>query len=281
MAPSLSVTLIDVGWGDSILIESVDSQGKTHYAIIDSNDEHSYLSSYIYLKKHFQRQANGLLNRKPVFDFVMLSHAHSDHGQGLKYLMQKFGTRNFWYPKSIDWSSQANLVRFGNRSSNVRHHQSVDSSKILPDLGDAELEVLWPPYDVIDSGNENNNSIILAITLDRVSFVLTGDAEEEVWGQIAYRIPDNTRFFKVPHHGSKNGSLDNADNGVWIADCPQDAALGLSCHIEPHNHPHPDVVSLFENNNRAYYRTDLNYHLSFQTDGTDAFVKYSQLEQMP
>ena len=32
---------------------------------------------------------------KPIFDFVMLSHAHADHAQGLKSLMRSFGTKNF------------------------------------------------------------------------------------------------------------------------------------------------------------------------------------------
>ena len=73
------------------------------------------------------------------------------------------------------------------------------------------MQVLWPiPGNVLS--NENDNSVVLASphALGNVSFVLTGDAEADgVWTQIANRIPSNTRFFKVPHHGS--------DNGVFIA----------------------------------------------------------------
>ena len=38
----LAVTLIDVGWGDSILLESTDAAGVTRFALVDCNDyEHN------------------------------------------------------------------------------------------------------------------------------------------------------------------------------------------------------------------------------------------------
>ena len=35
----LNVTIIDVGWGDSIFLESTDGNGDPIYALVDSNDE--------------------------------------------------------------------------------------------------------------------------------------------------------------------------------------------------------------------------------------------------
>jgi beta-lactamase superfamily II metal-dependent hydrolase len=275
--PNLSVTMMDVGWGDSILLEANDQNGEPHYALVDSNDHQSDLSAAVFLKKFFERKGWVIADHKPVFEFIMLSHAHADHGQGLKNIMRQFGTLQFWYPKSIDWSSLTDLLRFSQRSSDVEHHEALNNGKNLPDLGNVKMEVLWPPDNQMDQNNENNNSIIMTLKLGQVSFLLTGDAEEDVWQQIAGRIPPDTRFFKVPHHGSRNGSLNAAsDSGAWLGSCPRDAMLGISCHLKPFDHPHPKVIQLFENGGRAFYRTDTDYHLTFTTDGRSVAVKYSR-----
>jgi beta-lactamase superfamily II metal-dependent hydrolase len=274
---TLRITLIDVGWGDSILIESQDGIGNWHYALVDSNDSTYLRSSFIFLKRHFERLHIKIPDDKPVFDFVFLSHGHSDHGKGLKRLMSEYGTRNFYYPKSTKWSSQIGLIRYAKRSSNVKHHQSIDDTKKLASIGDANMSILWPQRNSIDRKNENNNSIVLVLELADISFVLTGDAEEEVWSRIAARIPNNTHFFKVPHHGSVNGTFDDNNNTPWFDNCPDEALLGISSHIHPHTHPDKKVIELFERENRTYFRTDEHYHITFETDASTVSVKYSHI----
>ncbi len=273
----LRVTLIDVGWGDSILIESLDENGKWHYGLVDSNDTTYLRSSFIFLKKHFKKRKIDLSAQGPIFEFVLLSHGHDDHGQGLKGIIKEFGTEKFWYPKSTSWSSQTNLLRYANRSTRVGFHQSLDKTKIVPALGEVDISILWPEYNRIDRHNENNNSVVLALELGGVSFVLTGDAEEEVWSRIASQLPANTRFFKVPHHGSVNGTFDSQGNETWSARLTQSPALGISSHPMRFSHPDKQVIDLFRNKAWPLYRTDENYHLTFMTDGTDVKVKYSHV----
>lgn len=273
----LKVTLIDVGWGDSILVESQDNTGKDCYGLIDSNDTQNYRSSFIFLKRHFEKKKVKLPDDKPVFEFVILSHAHSDHGQGLKRIMREFGTKNFWYPKSLEWSSLSELIRYANLSSNVVHHQSIDDTKINAKIGDIDMNILWPPHDVdkIDPNNENNNSIVTVLPLNQVSFVLSGDAEEKVWEQIYQKLPQNKVFFKVPHHGSVNGT--SGSNRGWFKNCPRSALLGISSHVRPFSHPDQQVIDIFKANNQQYYRTDEHYHITYQTDGNTIEVKYSHI----
>ena len=96
----LRVTLIDVGWGDSLLLETVDGQNRTKYGLIDSNDTTTLRSSHIFLKRFFERQNFSIPTSEPLFHWVLLTHAHADHGQGLKRILQDYGTHQFWYPKS-------------------------------------------------------------------------------------------------------------------------------------------------------------------------------------
>ncbi|HEX7320649.1 MAG TPA: hypothetical protein VF399_09900 [bacterium] len=273
---SLSVTLIDVGWGDSILIESMDSNDVTRYAMVDSNDTMYFRSSYIFLDKYFEKKNVKIPDAKPVFEFVLLSHAHSDHGQGLKAIMKDFGTKNFWYPKSLNWSSLATLIDYANRSTNVKHHESLDTTKVLPDFGDVKMIVLWPSADAIDT-NENNNSVVIKLKLDNSVFMLTGDAEAGVWDKIASQIPIETQFFKVPHHGSINGTFDQLNNTPWASACPPGVELGISSHVRPYSHPDQKVIDLFQTKQMHTYRTDQHYHVTFSTDGSSSSVKYSHI----
>ncbi len=283
--PSLSVTMIDVGWGDSLLIESVNAQGKSFYALVDSNDDSESLSSYIFLRRFFERRGvsftkSGAKGSTPLFDFVALSHAHADHGQGLGKIMLSMGTKRFLYSKTDEWSALTALLRLGRKADSVKHEESLHPGKEPFKLGDAEIEILWPPTDFRDEKNPNNNSAVMLLTLKKVSFVLSGDAETKVWKQIADKIPAHTRFFKVPHHGSSDSTARPGVKGNWLDKCPS-AVLGISCHCKPiKNLPSPKVLDLFDKNHRNYYRTDLNYHLTFATDGEKVWVKSSQEEEV-
>lgn len=269
----LKIVLIDVAWGDSIFLESTDDLGNESYALIDSNDSTNYKSSLIFLRKYFQRKFGTSQINKPLLDWVMLSHAHLDHGQGLKEIMRAFGTRNFYYPKSIQNSSLAHLQQYANRRGIT--HQAIDDNRAFPDFGDAIVKVLWPQEDEL-SNNENDNSIVLAISLHNKTCIFTGDAEEAVWEEIKDKIPANTAFFKVPHHGSRNGSLDHAGNGTWTTDCTNTALLGISTHNRPFNHPHPEVLEVFTNEGFSFIRTDKNYHLELIVEEGPLQSKYSR-----
>ncbi|MEN8180336.1 MAG: MBL fold metallo-hydrolase [Pseudomonadota bacterium] len=273
----LRVILLDVGWGDSILIESEDSQGNLHFAVVDSNDTPSNRFTLNFLKRHLQTKGINYRSQKPFLDFVLLTHGHTDHGQGLKAVMQEFGAKQFWYSRSSNWSSMGSLLSFARRSSNVVHHQAIDNNRILPLLGDVKVDVLWPIDGNPSEPNENDNSVVMTLTLDNTTFLLSGDAEKEVWQHVASQIPDNTSFIKVPHHGSVNGSF-NGNNPAWLDDCPDEAVLGISCHIGRFGHPHQQVLDLFTSKGRRHFRTDQQYHLVFETDGqeTKAFYHHGE-----
>ena len=188
--------------------------------------------------------------------------------------MKEFGTENFWYPKSNESVMLSELLRYASRSSNVTFHQDIDIEDPLPDFGNATMKLLWPPKSPIEK-DPNNTSIVLAITLNQNTFVLTGDAEKEVWKKIRTDIPADTCFFKVPHHGSANGTFDG-NKPAWIDYC-KNASLGISSHIRPYKHPAPEVIEFLKERNATFFRTDEHYHLTFETEGIkgDLKVKYS------
>lgn len=271
----LSFTIIDVGWGDSILLDSTDEQGNRSFALIDCNDYEYERSSYIFAKRFFQRAGIPYDDIDHNFEWVLLTHGHADHARGLKRMLRTFGARRLWYPKSVPSTSYGTLIRYANRSSKVEHHQSVDATKTLPDFGDVSMRILWPEHDGIDTGNENNNSVVLALTLEDVTFVLTGDAEAPNWETIRDRLPPTTRVFQCPHHGARNGMFDEGGQATWLDALPQDVAIAMSCHITPHGHPDPTVVAELDDEGVEHFRTDRQFHLTFTTDGTRVDRRFS------
>lgn len=277
----LAVTIIDVGWGDSILVESVDDQGFSRFGLIDCNDYEKERSSLIFVKRYFDRMSIDHENTKHNFEWVLLTHGHADHARGLKRILQTFGTKNFWYPKSVQSTTYGTLLNYANRSNNVLHHQSIDNTKILNDpnkvnFGDVTLEVLWPNHNQVDQTNENNNSVVLSLTLGNVSFVLSGDAEADVWSNIIHRIPATTKVFHHPHHGARNGLFTSGGGTPWLDKLAQDVHILLSSHIRPHGHPHADVVSHLDNGNFSYLRTDLHFHIRVETEGSNVKLVFSR-----
>ncbi len=281
--PLLKITLLDVGWGDAIFLESIDSQQNYHFAFIDSNDTKYSRTSFDFLKRFFRRHEHynsGLT--QPYFDFVLLTHDHADHLSGLKKIVQEYGTKEFWYPKSDASTLLSKMLKFADRESlkingKIKYHEALEVGKPLHTFGDVSMEVLWPPKDHnFADFSENNSSVVLKLTLGKWSIILTGDAEEVVWREIGSQIPTNTRFFKVPHHGSKNGT-DPLEPSGWYSKCSKYSRLGISCDIRSTTQffPADEVIQLFDADKRKYFRTDFHHHVKFITDGEDYAVKYS------
>lgn len=267
--------MLDVGWGDSIFLHAIDSTGSHHFALVDAHDTANLKPSLIYLRRFFRRHQHyvGPLEQ-PYFDFVLLSHDHADHRAGLEASMREFGTADFWYPKAEKTAGLGQLLDFAEGELDkpdgcIGHHEALEADKPLGTFGDSQMKVLWPSegHDY-EASDPNNTSVVLSLCLGKWCVVLTGDAEEEVWERIADQIPAKTRFFKVPHHGSVNGTFGPYNSTPWLDNCPKPARLGISGDLSgSHVFPRPEVIALFEGGNRKHFRTDRHHHVSFWTDG--------------
>jgi competence protein ComEC len=204
------------------------------------------------------------------------TQAHADHGQGLKKILSDFGTVRFWYSRPASQPAFfADLLRYSRRSARVGQYDLVDTDKILPFFGAVSMQALWPLPGTVLS-NENNNSVVLLLTLGNVSFVPTGDAEADgVWTHIAGQIPPNTRFF-VPYHGSDNGTFTSLRNTRWLNSLTPSATVAISSHVQPCNHPDSTVIAALSVYSPTY-RTDQHYHVTVETDGNNVKVTYSHV----
>ncbi len=290
----LGVTFIDVGFGDSILVEARKDQADRVFALVDCNDSANYPSSRTFLKRRFERLGLHPFPY-PMFKHVFTTHAHADHIQGVQGILKTFGAENLYSSRCDTQNNKnqafANLIRWAGTATHnqqpVIQKQAYLSQGQTVRLGPVRIDVLWPPSlnnSFWDANEENNNSLVLALTLDRVRFVLCGDCLALNWDtnrlDHVQLPPTDVWLVQVPHHGAYNGLFDGSGTTPMLAQIAKVAPtsyLALSCHPRPHAHPDTAVIQKLDAQTLEYRRTDEHYHVSFQTDGTTMTVCYSHV----
>lgn len=277
MATRLAVTFIDVGSGDSILIEAEDADDNRAFALVDCNDTVHEKSSELFLKRFFERKSIPYRRPAPrVLRFVLLTHTDADHASGVPRIIRTFGCDFFLYSESSNAAEAelAQIIRYHKRPAprlgaieTVRQGSALSH---IPFCG-VDLSVLWPERNF--HGSENDHSVVLSLALGKVTFVLTGDVSADRARQFVSLIPSTTELFQVPHHGAADGTFDRRKGTPWVNYFSQryePQFLAISCHTSPYGHPEPRVINLLNSSlgGSEIRRTDLHYHLTFETDGS-------------
>lgn len=170
------VTFIDVGQGDSILIELPFHQGKI---LVDSYNNIDYLKS---------RGISSL-------DYVIITHFDQDHMGSLLELSKSFKIKKLFYSsyedvKKISYIKAPKVAICGGESISI---------------GNVFLHFIGPLHNYKDS---NSNSLVLFFKLNIYSFLLTGDMTSEAEKDLIKRYSTNLKcdVLKVGHHGSSTSS---------------------------------------------------------------------------
>lgn len=241
----LSVHIIDVGQGDSILIQT---PNKTNI-LVDGGDE----DSSIIIKK--------FLKSKKVknIDIIIATHPDTDHIGSLDAIIDKFDVSKVYLPnKEVTSDSYYNLIR--SCSMKNIHPQFLEKGNVINLDNNIKLTVLNPSYTHLDN---NSNSIVFKLDYGKKSFLFTGDCTLENEQEILNSFNlSNINFLKVAHHGSKSSSGEDFINTIT-----PDVAV-ISCGYDnEYGHPHKETLLNLSKTNTKVYRTDKQGHLSFYSDG--------------
>ncbi|MGI9136123.1 MAG: ComEC/Rec2 family competence protein, partial [Candidatus Nanopelagicales bacterium] len=118
-------------------------------------------------------------------------------------------------------------------------------------IGAISWRVLWPRRRIESGSVPNNASVVLHVTVDSVSLLLTGDIEPEAQAAIISAEPAlRVDVMKVPHHGSRYQDPRLAE---WSQ---ARVALISSGEGNSYGHPAPETVEAWQCAGALVARTD-------------------------
>lgn len=237
MSPTLLVTALDIGQGDSILIKT--PLGQT--ILIDGS-----LSP----KKLNEKLSNELSPLTTKIDYVIISHHDKDHIGGLLGISNKYHIKHIIDPE-ISFSKQPKntkwLAEMQKVNPNILYPKSNKDIEIEPGL---YLDFLYP-INNWDNPKLVNESLVFILHFGENSFYFGGDSEEPQENIIIHSGQNiQADHYKVSHHGSKSSSSIQLLNQMKA----KSAFLSYGFHNQ-YKHPHPSIIERLNSYNIPYFST--------------------------
>ena len=246
-AQALTLHFIDVGQGDSVLIQSPSGQNVLYDGGRKDDDALAYLQSVGVTK----------------LDLVIASHADADHIGGLEAVVDYYRPKLF-LDNGLPHPTQTyeGLIRAVRDAGS----QLVPPTARRIGLGDASLQVIPPPDD--SSLSSNDHSVGVIVSYGAFDAAMTGDAEQPELAWWLTNVPELLKpveVYKAAHHGSANG--DSPDSVETFKPDAVVISVGLD---NAYGHPTAEALALYDSIGAQVYRTDLQGTIivTANSDGT-------------
>ena len=242
--PGLNVYFLNVGQGDAIYIEL--PGGKN--ALIDGGPSSSATGA---LANFFKAK------NITAIDHVVLTHPHSDHYNGLNYVLSAMKVENF-YDTRLDNKGATGDDKIRAKVAEL----GIDT--YYPAAGDnlnwsepVEIKVFNAcdkPLASKQSETVNNCSIMMKLSYNGTSVLFTGDVEGEREAELAahYGSALKSDVLKVGHHGSKYSST-----SAFLA-AVKPARAYIEVGKNNYGHPTQDALGRLLAAGAKIFRTDLD-----------------------
>jgi competence protein ComEC len=154
---------------------------------------------------------------------------------------------------------------------NITYTAAERGQKINLD-SDLTIDVLSPPQTLF-KGDLNQNSIVLKVAYNNVSFLLMGDAGQEAESSLIPSGQDlKSDILKVGHHGSATSSSDLFLSKVL----PAISIISVGADND-YGHPTQQTLSTLEDIGSTIYRTDTSGNIIVTTDGQNYSISTSTI----
>jgi len=244
-AGSLKVHYLDVGQGDSILIQQGDIA-----MLIDAGGNANGDQVVKYIKNL------GISN----LEYVIGTHPHEDHIGGLDDVIKSFDIGKVILPDITHTTKTFEDVLIAIKNKGLKITKAVHGNEYS--LGDANIMIVGPI--TIKASDLNNASVVCRVTFGQTSFLFTGDAETESESAIlAKKYNVSANVLKVGHHGSSTSTC----KAFLEAVKPAHAIIMVGAS---NTYGHPTAVTLdkLKAANIKVFRTDLAGTIIATSDGS-------------
>lgn len=260
------LTFLDVGQGDSILIEH-----GTRRALVDAGPPDARPSadgSSLAERAIRRRGANAL-------EVTVLTHGHLDHGGGLPSILRRSLTREFLIPRrAVDAVPPAHLrdlVAIADSSKRIVRTPgfATEASKYLG--GTLRVFAGRRAPGASAATEENDLSLVSIWNAGLIGAVLTGDLEIEGEEALLASSPApmlRAWLLKAGHHGGRASTSSALLNAV------QPRVFVASCGTgNTHGHPHAETLARVEERELLFLRTDRDGSIAFTRTGRGVRIR--------
>ena len=236
--PSHSLTMIDVGQGDSFLIKLKHNKGNI---LIDTGGIPSYDDKKPYdIAKNITipyLQAEGIDH----LDYLIITHGDYDHMGEAINLVENFKVEKVIFNCGEYNDLEKELIK-------VLDKKKIPYYSCIKELNIDKNKLYFLQTKEYD--NENDNSNVIYTELNGYKFMFMGDASNTTEYEILneYNLPD-IDVLKVGHHGSKTSSSEEFINEIK----PKYSIISV-CKNNRYGHPNKEVLNNLKDS--KIYRTD-------------------------
>ncbi|MDD6441209.1 MAG: MBL fold metallo-hydrolase, partial [bacterium] len=258
---TLQITMLDVGQGDGILIQSPTG---TNYFIDGGSTSVNELEQY---------RISPCLKSKGIacIDYAIITHMDEDHISGITSLLEKTNTPGAIQIKTLivpnttlrDEAFETVVQLAKQQNVTVMYFEKGDK------LMDGELHfTCMHPYEGFTTQERNDYSTVLYMEYRHFSMLFTGDvANEGEQALIDNETLPECDIYKAAHHGSKytnsDALLDKVNAKFTIVSAGKDNDYG---------HPHQEVLQRLSDRNCACFCTIDYGALQIVSDGAKTIV---------
>ena len=242
----LRITFLDVGQGDSTLVEVPDGA-----VLIDEGPPEA----------HVDAQLRGLGIRSLAA--IVLTHPQRDHVGGAAAVLEHESVGFVLDPgipaKSVD--ERAALAAASAEHVRVVLARAGETFR----LGRLTLRVLWPAGEAAPGTDPNDSAIVILASYGSTDALFTADAESNVTLPLR---PQEVEILKVAHHGSEDEGL----GALLELLRPRVAVISVGKHND-YGHPAPSTLATLESSpGLSVYRTDEAGRVTVESDGQQLVV---------
>lgn len=235
----LSITMLDVGQGQSILLCS---GGRT--ALIDcggnKNNAGDIAADYL--------QSLGISQ----LDLLVLTHCHDDHANGVPELFARLDIASLILPDLLEDESPYRAEILHLAQDTGTEVTFLNNNRTLT-FGEAELTLYAP----LGDGAANEEGLFVLACCEEFDFLITGDANSFVESLLLkYGFLPDIEVLAVGHHGSRNSTSE-----LLLDSLTPETSL-ISVGYNTYGHPADETLARLAARDIDIYRTDLMGHLT-------------------